>query len=54
MTAATLDTESPRRIDAYWRAANYRWVGQIHLYDNPLLKRPPRSVIGTGTRFTRR
>src|SRR5215475_11744118 len=26
--------------DAYWRAANYLSVGQIYLYDNPLLKRP--------------
>src|SRR5215212_6684532 len=25
-------------IDAYWRAANYLSVGQIYLYDNPLLK----------------
>jgi xylulose-5-phosphate/fructose-6-phosphate phosphoketolase len=28
------------RIDAYWRAANYLSVGQMYLYDNPLLKRP--------------
>jgi xylulose-5-phosphate/fructose-6-phosphate phosphoketolase len=28
------------RIDAYWRAANYLSVGQIYLYDNPLLRRP--------------
>src|SRR5262245_19400280 len=27
------------RIDAYWRAANYLSVGQIYLYDNPLLKK---------------
>src|SRR5262249_3417151 len=27
-------------IDAYWRAANYLSVGQIYLYDNPLLKAP--------------
>lgn len=26
-------------IDAYWRAANYLSVGQIYLYDNPLLKK---------------
>ena len=26
--------------DAYWRAANYLSVGQIYLYDNPLLKKP--------------
>ena len=25
-------------LDAYWRAANYLSVGQIYLYDNPLLK----------------
>jgi xylulose-5-phosphate/fructose-6-phosphate phosphoketolase len=29
-----------RRLDAYWRAANYLSVGQIYLYDNPLLKKP--------------
>ena len=29
-----------RRIDAYWRAANYLSVGQIYLLDNPLLKEP--------------
>src|SRR5580692_2049916 len=28
------------RMDAYWRAANYLSVGQIYLYDNPLLKKP--------------
>jgi len=27
-------------IDRYWRAANYLSVGQIYLFDNPLLKRP--------------
>jgi xylulose-5-phosphate/fructose-6-phosphate phosphoketolase len=27
-----------RRMDAWWRAANYLSVGQIYLYDNPLLK----------------
>jgi xylulose-5-phosphate/fructose-6-phosphate phosphoketolase len=27
-------------IDAYWRAANYLSVGQIYLYDNPLLRVP--------------
>ena len=26
------------RMDAYWRAANYLSVGQIYLYDNPLLR----------------
>ena len=29
-----------QRIDAYWRASNYLSVGQIYLYDNPLLKKP--------------
>jgi xylulose-5-phosphate/fructose-6-phosphate phosphoketolase len=27
-------------VDAWWRAANYLSVGQIFLFDNPLLKRP--------------
>ena len=30
-------------IDAYWRAANYLSVGQIYLYDNPLLREPLRA-----------
>src|SRR4029453_11087538 len=29
-----------KKIEAYWRAANYLSVGQIYLYDNPLLKKP--------------
>ena len=29
-----------RKTDAYWRAANYLSVGQIYLYDNPLLRKP--------------
>ncbi len=29
-----------QKMDAYWRAANYLSVGQIYLYDNPLLKKP--------------
>lgn len=36
----TLSPELLKNIDAYWRAANYLSVGQIYLYDNPLLKRP--------------
>jgi xylulose-5-phosphate/fructose-6-phosphate phosphoketolase len=36
----TLDAEEVRLIDAYWRAANYLSVGQIYLYDNPLLREP--------------
>jgi xylulose-5-phosphate/fructose-6-phosphate phosphoketolase len=35
-----LNSELLQRMDAYWRAANYLSVGQIYLYDNPLLKRP--------------
>ena len=26
-----------RKVDAYWRAANYLSVGQLYLRDNPLL-----------------
>ena len=35
----TLTSEELHRIDAYWRAANYLSVGQIYLFDNPLLTR---------------
>ncbi|MCX5658048.1 MAG: phosphoketolase family protein [Candidatus Omnitrophica bacterium] len=35
-----LTTDEFRKIDAYWRAANYLSVGQIYLLDNPLLKIP--------------
>ena len=28
------------KLDAYWHAANYLSVGQIYLYDNPLLREP--------------
>ena len=35
-----LTAEELRKIDAYWRAANYLSVGQIYLYDNPLLREP--------------
>ena len=38
--APTLSPQLLRTMDAYWRAANYLSVGQIYLYDNPLLKRP--------------
>jgi xylulose-5-phosphate/fructose-6-phosphate phosphoketolase len=40
MTIDMPQTELLRRMDAYWRAANYLSVGQIYLYDNPLLKEP--------------
>lgn len=35
-----LTSDEVKKIDAYWRAANYLTVGQIFLLDNPLLKRP--------------
>ncbi len=35
-----LTDEELRKIDAYWRAANYLSVGQIYLMDNPLLREP--------------
>ncbi len=35
-----LAPEQLHRINAYWRAANYLSVGQIYLYDNPLLREP--------------
>jgi xylulose-5-phosphate/fructose-6-phosphate phosphoketolase len=34
------DADELRRLDAYWRAANYLSVGQIYLLDNPLLREP--------------
>src|SRR6478672_12106111 len=40
LRAAALPPEERRKIDAYWRAANYLAVGQIYLYDNPLLQLP--------------
>jgi len=36
----SLSTDQLKNMDAYWRAANYLSVGQIYLYDNPLLKEP--------------
>jgi phosphoketolase len=40
MKTKTLSPELLHKMDAYWRTANYLSVGQIYLYDNPLLKRP--------------
>ncbi|MGH9558894.1 MAG: phosphoketolase family protein [Bryobacteraceae bacterium] len=37
-----LSPEELKKVDAYWRAANYLSVGQIYLYDNPLLTEPLR------------
>jgi xylulose-5-phosphate/fructose-6-phosphate phosphoketolase len=38
-----LGREELRRLDAWWRAANYLSVGQIYLMDNPLLSEPLRA-----------
>src|SRR5471032_1051829 len=40
MKPAPLSPTCLRKMDAYWRAANYLSVGQIYLRDNPLLRRP--------------
>jgi xylulose-5-phosphate/fructose-6-phosphate phosphoketolase len=40
MTESTVSRDMLRKIDAWWRAANYLSVGQIFLFDNPLLRRP--------------
>ncbi|AFY99159.1 phosphoketolase [Calothrix sp. PCC 6303] len=40
VTDSPLTAEELRKINAYWRAANYLSVGQIYLLDNPLLQEP--------------
>ncbi|MDQ6685278.1 MAG: phosphoketolase family protein [Pseudomonadota bacterium] len=40
MKTPTLTPDLLRKMDAYWRAANYLSVGQIYLYANPLLREP--------------
>jgi xylulose-5-phosphate/fructose-6-phosphate phosphoketolase len=40
--AGPLAPDELRRIDAWWRAANYLSVGQIYLIGNPLLREPLR------------
>jgi xylulose-5-phosphate/fructose-6-phosphate phosphoketolase len=42
-TTGPLTEEDLRRLDAYWRAANYLTVGQIYLLANPLLREPLRA-----------
>ncbi len=37
---SVLSADELAKMDAYWRAANYLSVGQIYLYDNPLLTEP--------------
>jgi xylulose-5-phosphate/fructose-6-phosphate phosphoketolase len=36
----SFNSDELRLMDRYWRAANYLSVGQIYLYDNPLLRDP--------------
>jgi len=55
--ATPLTTKEVWRMNAWWRAANYLSVGQIYLYDNPLLREPlklervkPRLLGHWGTR----
>jgi xylulose-5-phosphate/fructose-6-phosphate phosphoketolase len=38
--AKALSDKELALTDAYWRASNYLSVGQIYLYDNPLLRKP--------------
>jgi xylulose-5-phosphate/fructose-6-phosphate phosphoketolase len=40
MSTGPLPADVLEKTDAYWRAANYLSVGQLYLYDNPLLKKP--------------
>jgi xylulose-5-phosphate/fructose-6-phosphate phosphoketolase len=42
VTRIPINADLLKKMDAYWRAANYLSVGQIYLYDNPLLKTPLR------------
>jgi xylulose-5-phosphate/fructose-6-phosphate phosphoketolase len=37
---SSLSADELRKMNAYWRAANYLSVGQIYLLDNPLLREP--------------
>ena len=40
MKTSTLTPDLLQKLDAYWCAANYLSVGQMYLFNNPLLKRP--------------
>ena len=40
MNTRPLSPELLHKMDAYWRAANYLSVGQLYLWDNPLLRKP--------------
>ena len=47
-----LSKDELNRLDAWWRAANYLAVGQLYLWDNPLLRQPlkqehiKRTIVG--------
>jgi xylulose-5-phosphate/fructose-6-phosphate phosphoketolase len=40
LAPSPLSTDEVKRLDAWWRAANYLSVGQIYLLANPLLRQP--------------
>src|SRR6476620_7744658 len=40
VAAQPLASEELKKMNAYWRAANYLSVGQIYLFANPLLREP--------------
>ena len=44
--SVTVSPELLHKMNAYWRAANYLLVGQVCLYDNPLLKEPLKLIGG--------
>src|SRR5438045_6526636 len=39
----SIELQELETVDAWWRAANYLTVGQIYLYQNPLLREPLRA-----------
>jgi xylulose-5-phosphate/fructose-6-phosphate phosphoketolase len=41
-TPASLSPDELRKLDAYWRAANYLCAGMLYLQGNPLLREPLR------------
>ena len=50
--SARLSSEEVGLLNAYWRAANYLSVGQIYLFDNPLLSGARYAArVGAGIAF---
>ena len=39
----SIERQELETVDAWWRAANYLTVGQVYLYQNPLLREPLRA-----------